>query len=203
MRNLLHVAVLLMSSLFAGCTSSVFTPTALPNPWADDYSSLSPMESYQSWGTYNVHDPSCRKIGDYYYNMYFYGMPSSGRIVKKQRKKGGAFGLYSDAPFQKTRRIWEFWLGHCRDTQEGGRGCALTGRRAGATNIWDLISFPIIISIGYTIVLSALGRKLKISEPATVYKNNYNVFSKVCDYFTAETFRVQLGFCISKRKVIL
>ena len=87
MRNLLHVAVLLMSSLFAGCTSSVFTPTALPNPWADDYSSLSPMESYQSWGTYNVHDPSCRKIGDYYY-MY-----STDAIFRENRKEAKEKGV--------------------------------------------------------------------------------------------------------------
>lgn len=39
MRNLLCIAVVLMSSLFAGCTSSVFTPVSSPNPWTDDYSS--------------------------------------------------------------------------------------------------------------------------------------------------------------------
>lgn len=27
------------------------------------------MDNYRLWGTYNVHDPSCRKLGDYYY-MY-------------------------------------------------------------------------------------------------------------------------------------
>lgn len=54
MRNLLCIAVVLMSSLFAGCTSSVFTPVSSPNPWTDDYSSLSSMENYQSWGTYNA-----------------------------------------------------------------------------------------------------------------------------------------------------
>lgn len=27
------------------------------------------MDNYRLWGTYNVHDPSCCKLGDYYY-MY-------------------------------------------------------------------------------------------------------------------------------------
>lgn len=69
MRKMLCVAVTSMGILFAGCNSPVFTPIASPNPWQDDYSFLSSMDNYRSWGTYNVHDPSCRKLGDYYY-MY-------------------------------------------------------------------------------------------------------------------------------------
>ena len=56
--------------LLAGCgPAPAFVPVPSPNPWADDYSSLSSMDNYRLWGTYNVHDPSCRKLGDYYY-MY-------------------------------------------------------------------------------------------------------------------------------------
>ncbi|HEY6913776.1 MAG TPA: arabinan endo-1,5-alpha-L-arabinosidase, partial [Paludibacter sp.] len=40
-----------------------------PNPWKDDYRDISGLKNYKSWGTYNVHDPSCLKIGDTYY-MY-------------------------------------------------------------------------------------------------------------------------------------
>ena len=87
MRNLLCIAVVLMSSLFAGCTSSVFTPVSSPNPWTDDYSSLSSMENYQSWGTYNVHDPSCRKMGEYYY-MY-----STDAIFRENRKEAKEKGV--------------------------------------------------------------------------------------------------------------
>lgn len=150
MRNLLHVAVLLMSSLFAGCTSSVFTPTALPNPWADDYSSLSPMESYQSWGTYNVHDPSCRKIGDYYY-MY-----STDAIFRENRKEAKEKGV--PLGFIQMRRSkdlvhWEF-LGWAlpRFRRRRWSGCALMQEGMGRQISGHLISFPIIISIGYTIV---------------------------------------------------
>ena len=39
------------------------------NPWVDDYRPVSGMEHWKSWGTYNVHDPACRKVGDWYY-MY-------------------------------------------------------------------------------------------------------------------------------------
>jgi arabinan endo-1,5-alpha-L-arabinosidase len=35
----------------------------------DDYSALTNIEHYRSWGTYNVHDPSVIKAGDHYY-MY-------------------------------------------------------------------------------------------------------------------------------------
>ena len=87
MKNLLRIAVLLVNSLFVGCTPPVFTPAASPNPWADDYSSLSSMENYRSWGTYNVHDPSCRKIGDYYY-MY-----STDAIFRENRKEAKEKGV--------------------------------------------------------------------------------------------------------------
>lgn len=105
MRNLLCIAVVLMSSLFAGCTSSVFTPVSSPNPWTDDYSSLSSMENYQSWGTYNVHDPSCRKMGEYYY-MY-----STDAIFRENRKEAKEKGV--PLGFIQMRRSkdlvnWEF-----------------------------------------------------------------------------------------------
>ena len=38
------------------------------------------MGEYRSWGTYNVHDPSCRKLGDYYY-MY-----STDAIYRENRQ---------------------------------------------------------------------------------------------------------------------
>jgi arabinan endo-1,5-alpha-L-arabinosidase len=42
-------------------------PVKSPNPWKDDYHSLSGIENYKNWGAYNVHDPSCLKINDTYY----------------------------------------------------------------------------------------------------------------------------------------
>ncbi len=37
--------------------------------WEDDYSSITDIEHYKKWGTFNVHDPSVIKADDYYY-MY-------------------------------------------------------------------------------------------------------------------------------------
>ncbi|MCD8309744.1 MAG: arabinan endo-1,5-alpha-L-arabinosidase [Prevotellaceae bacterium] len=54
--------------LCVGCSDSpAFTPVHAPNPWQDDYKAISGLENYAQWGTYNVHDPSCLKIGDWYY----------------------------------------------------------------------------------------------------------------------------------------
>lgn len=58
-----------------------FRPEAKANPWTDDYSHLTSMESWKDWGTYNVHDPSCRKVGDTYY-MY-----STDAIFRENRKE--------------------------------------------------------------------------------------------------------------------
>lgn len=58
------------TALFTSCNNnSAFKPTESPNPWSDSYINISSMENYKSWGTYNVHDPACKKFGDYYY-MY-------------------------------------------------------------------------------------------------------------------------------------
>lgn len=56
-------------------------PTPKENPWPDDYSGISAMENWKKWGTYNVHDPSCRKIGDTYY-MY-----STDAIYRENRRE--------------------------------------------------------------------------------------------------------------------
>ncbi|MBN1184288.1 MAG: arabinan endo-1,5-alpha-L-arabinosidase [Bacteroidales bacterium] len=33
----------------------------------DDYSDIWEVKNYKKWGVYNVHDPSCIKVGEYYY----------------------------------------------------------------------------------------------------------------------------------------
>ncbi|NID08741.1 arabinan endo-1,5-alpha-L-arabinosidase [Fibrivirga algicola] len=37
------------------------------NSITDNYANVAPFSNYQRWGSYNVHDPSILKIGDYYY----------------------------------------------------------------------------------------------------------------------------------------
>ena len=90
MKNFLYSlgVILFVLTLSAGCKPvPTFVPTDSPNPWADDYFSLSSMEDYRSWGTYNVHDPSCRKLGDYYY-MY-----STDAIFRENRKAAEEKGV--------------------------------------------------------------------------------------------------------------
>ncbi len=57
-------------------------PVSKANPWKDDYSEISGMEHYRSWGTYNVHDPAVMRVGSTYY-MY-----STDAIYFQRRNAG-------------------------------------------------------------------------------------------------------------------
>src|SRR3982751_1218131 len=37
------------------------------NSITDTYESIAPFANYTKWSVYNVHDPSIKKFGDYYY----------------------------------------------------------------------------------------------------------------------------------------
>lgn len=67
LRNLLFTSII--TTCCAVASAADFEPTHSPNPWADDYTDVSSLDNRAAWGTYNVHDPSCIKAGDYYY-MY-------------------------------------------------------------------------------------------------------------------------------------
>src|SRR6516165_6268662 len=43
------------------------TPAFDINSIGDTYDSVAPFADYLRWGPYNVHDPSIKKFGDYYY----------------------------------------------------------------------------------------------------------------------------------------
>ena len=149
--------VLLAICLFACSRPAAFSPRPSPNPWEDDYRSVSRMEDYKKWGTYNVHDPACRKWGDHYY------MFSTDAIFAENRAEAEKNGV--PLGFIQVRRSqdlvnWEYlgwafpeipaeaveWV---RD-HSGGRG---------ATNIWA----PYMIRHNDTCRLyfcvSAFGRK--------------------------------------------
>lgn len=68
-KNQIMCIFIVSTFVFAiSCTATNY-PVKSSNPWQDDYRPLSGIENYKSWGTYNVHDPSCLKIGETYY-MY-------------------------------------------------------------------------------------------------------------------------------------
>jgi len=76
-----HVAIFFVLSLvLAGCkkhsspgngnpaTTGTTTTTSFDiNSIGDTYDSIAPFADYLNWGPYNVHDPSIKKFGDYYY----------------------------------------------------------------------------------------------------------------------------------------
>lgn len=79
--RLVGLGLLVVGALVSCNAPTAFVPVPSPNPWGDDYTALSSMENYKQWGTYNVHDPACKKIGDTYY-MY-----STDAIFAENRKE--------------------------------------------------------------------------------------------------------------------
>ncbi len=65
------------------------TPTFDINSINDTYADVSAATNYLKWGSYNVHDPSIRKIGDYYYcystDVAFGTSISSGIQIRKSK----------------------------------------------------------------------------------------------------------------------
>ena len=151
-------AVICVAALLpVGCRQAAFVPVPSPNPWADDYRAISAMEHYRSWGTYNVHDPSCRKLGDYYY-MY-----STDAIFAENRREAREKGV--PLGFIQVRRSkdlvdWEFcgWAFPeiPREAIDWVRG--KTGGQ-GATNIWApyILPYGEVYRLYYCV--SAFGRK--------------------------------------------
>ena len=78
--------VILLLVWVCSCTKpGIYAPVSLPNPWQDNYLSVSGMENYRSWGTYNVHDPACKKFGDTYYMYSTDAIFAENKEVAKQK----------------------------------------------------------------------------------------------------------------------
>lgn len=157
MRKMLCVVVTSMGILFANCNSPVFTPIASPNPWQDDYSFLSSMDNYRLWGTCNVHDPSCRKLGDYYY-MY-----STDAILGENRQEAEEKNVplgYIQVRRSKDLVKWEFvgWA-FPEIPQEAVEWVRSHAGGEGATNIWAPYIIPFGDKYRLYYCVSAFGRK--------------------------------------------
>ena len=59
--------LLLVSCQQTPNTAEETGPPAGSLPAEDDYSNITDIQNYKKWGTYNLHDPSGIKAGDYYY----------------------------------------------------------------------------------------------------------------------------------------
>nr|WP_235816354.1 arabinan endo-1,5-alpha-L-arabinosidase [Bacteroides ihuae] len=155
-KQILSGAIIII--LLLSCSKSiVFAPTSSPNPWVDDYTSLSKMESYRSWGTYNVHDPACKKFGDYY---YMYSTDAIYAENKEEAKEKGVPLGYIQVRRSKDLVYWEFvgWA-FPEIPQEAVQWVHKNANGRGATNIWA----PYIIKYNDTYRLyycvSAFGQK--------------------------------------------
>lgn len=120
--------------LFTSCSSKTFEPVTTSNPWKDDYRDISSMKDYAKWGTYNVHDPSCKLFGDTYY-MY-----STDAIFGENKKEIQESNLpFGNIQVRKSKDLvyWEFAGWAFSEIPAEAKNWVLdkSGGR-GATNIW-------------------------------------------------------------------
>jgi len=133
LKHVRQIPIVLALTFTAFCTASNF-PFKNPNPWKDDYSDISGMEHYKSWGTYNVHDPSCLKIGETYY-MY-----STDAIFRENRRKATESNVqigFIQVRTSKDLVHWDFvgWA-FTQIPHEATNWVLSHSNNKGATNIW-------------------------------------------------------------------
>lgn len=118
------------------CTNErpALQPEDHPNPWQDNYESVSSMADYRSWGTYNVHDPACRKVGDTY---YLYSTDAIYKENKEEAAKAGVPMGYIQVRKSKDLVNWEFagWA-FPEIPEEAVQHVQGNAGGEGATNIW-------------------------------------------------------------------
>lgn len=133
MKNLFHYAAVLMA-LILPATVSAFSPKPSPNPWQDDYSHCSAMKDWKQWGSYNVHDPSCRKVGDTY---YMYSTDAIFRENRKEAEKNGVPLGFIQMRSSKDLVNWDFigWV-FPEIPAEAVEWVRSNAGGKGATNIW-------------------------------------------------------------------
>jgi arabinan endo-1,5-alpha-L-arabinosidase len=134
MKNILLSTGFALFLCVCSCGKTSFVPSPSPNPWKDDYRSVSKMEDYRQWGTYNVHDPACKKFGDYYY-MYSTDaifMENRREIREKEIPTG-----YIQVRRSKDLVNWEFvgWA-FPEIPEEAVKWVRNNSGGRGATNIW-------------------------------------------------------------------
>lgn len=115
------------------------------------------MEHYKEWGTYNVHDPACLKVGDYY---YVYSTDAIfGENFRKAEKEAIPTG-YIQVRRSKDLVNWEFcgWA-FPEIPEEAVTWVRNQNKGRGATNIWAPYVIPYKDSYRLYYCVSAFGRK--------------------------------------------
>ena len=115
-----------------------------------------PIENYKGWGTYNVHDPACKKIGDTYY-MY-----STDAIFGEDKKRAEDMNVplgFIQVRKSKDLVNWEFvgWA-FPEIPKEAIKWVHSQANGKGAGNIWApyIIPYNNIYRLYYSV--SAFGR---------------------------------------------
>lgn len=164
-------AISVVFCVFSCNTPTVFSPQPSSNLWQDDYRAVSKLENYKKWGTYNVHDPACKKFRDHYY-MYstdaIFGENAENR--KKAKESGVPLG-YIQVRRSTDMINWEF-LGWAFQEipHEATAWVRAHADGRGATNIWApyIIQHNDIYRLYYCV--SAFGKKasyLGLAESAS------------------------------------
>lgn len=149
-------------SAFAAMGAEPYAPAHEDNPWEDDYSSVAYPDSMRAWGVYNVHDPSFRKVGDYYYMystdaIFFqrrprpegqHGPEGHGQKPPRPEAQGHERRERPKMGFLQMRRSkdlvnWDF-LGWAFDSipAEGAKWVADNNSGRGPGNIWAPYMIP-------------------------------------------------------------
>lgn len=144
--------------LVSSCNKPVpFSILNAENPWKDNYRDISKMSDYKKWGTYNVHDPACKKIGEYYY-MY-----STDAIFRENRQEAIEENIpigYIQVRRSKDLVNWEF-LGWAfpEIPKEAVDWVHSNTNGQGAGNIWApyIIPYQNVFRLYYSV--SAFGKK--------------------------------------------
>lgn len=134
MKTFYRILFLGYSIFHVSCSQQAFQPESNPNPWEDDYKSVSAMKDYKQWGTYNVHDPSCLLVDDTYY-MY-----STDAIFDENKKDVEKDSLpFGQIQVRKSKDLvnWTFEGWAFKEIPQEAKNWVLEHNNGeGATNIW-------------------------------------------------------------------
>jgi len=120
--------------VFCGYATAAKLPVKSTNPWKDDYRDISGLENYKSWGTYNVHDPSCLKIGETY---YMYSTDAIFFDRKNAKEKNDVKVGFIQVRTSKDLVKWNFEGWAFSDIPQEAKDWVLShSDNKGATNIW-------------------------------------------------------------------
>ncbi|MDR2804161.1 MAG: arabinan endo-1,5-alpha-L-arabinosidase [Dysgonamonadaceae bacterium] len=157
MKNLFLLSGFVWFAFITCSGQSLFTLKEKENPWKDNYFDLSSMEHYKEWGAYNVHDPACKKIGDYY---YVYSTDAIFAENKKEALEKGVPLGYIQVRRSKDLVNWEFvgWA-FPNIPEEAVSWVRNQTNGRGAVNIWAPYIMPYQTIYRLYFCVSAFGKQ--------------------------------------------